>query len=86
MLAFLETPSVYAELATVGMPVRLVVGERSAVSDGRLSPTRWLKGELHRRADAVVAKRATARAKRNLRISVRPPLVFPEGLLRVARG
>jgi len=56
VLAFLETPSVYAELACVGMgDVRLVVGERNTVPGGRSSVSRVMKSHLHRLADAVVA-------------------------------
>ena len=56
VLAFLETPAVYAELATRGLRgVRLVVGERNTVPRGRASITRVLKSQLHRAADAVVA-------------------------------
>lgn len=54
-LAFLETPAVYAELASVGQAsIRLVVGERSGVLDGRASISRIFKSHLHRIADAVV--------------------------------
>jgi glycosyltransferase involved in cell wall biosynthesis len=56
VLAFLETPSVYAEIASVGLvSFRLVVGERSGVLDGRATISRILKSHLHRIADAVVA-------------------------------
>ena len=55
VLAFLETPVVYAELATRGLRgVRLVVGERSTVPGGRASVARVLKSQLHRAANAVV--------------------------------
>lgn len=52
-LAFLNTPSVYAELACLNLPIKLVVGERSAAhaSDKRLNRT--LRSYLHRLADVV---------------------------------
>ena len=56
VLAFLETPVVYAELATVGMPgLRLIVSERNSVYGGHATAGRVLKSQLHRVADAVVA-------------------------------
>lgn len=56
VLAFLETPAVYAEFACLGLRgVRLVVGERSTVPDGRASVSRVLKSHLHRLSHAVVA-------------------------------
>lgn len=62
VLAFLETPAVYAELATRGLRgVRLVVGERNTVPGGRVSVARVLKSQLHRAADAVVANTHTHR-------------------------
>jgi len=56
VLAFLETPSVYAELACIGSAsVRLVVGERNTVPGERISVSRVIKSHLHRLADVVVA-------------------------------
>lgn len=56
VLAFLETPAVYSEFACLGLQgVRLVVGERSTVPDGRASVSRVLKSHLHRLSHAVVA-------------------------------
>jgi glycosyltransferase involved in cell wall biosynthesis len=62
VLAFLETPAVYAELACLGLRrVRLVVGERSTVPDGPASVSRVLKSHLHRLSHAVVANSRTQR-------------------------
>jgi glycosyltransferase involved in cell wall biosynthesis len=55
VLAFLETPAVYAELACLAAPgVRLVVGERNSVPDDTVSAARWIKSQLHRSAHCVV--------------------------------
>lgn len=55
VLAFLETPCVYAEWACFGLSdVRLVVGERSSISGRRVGISRWLKSLSHKLADAVV--------------------------------
>jgi glycosyltransferase involved in cell wall biosynthesis len=62
VLAFLETPVVYSELATRGLRgVRLVVSERNTFPGGRVSVSRALKSQLHRAADAVVANTHTHR-------------------------
>ena len=61
VLAFLEAPALYAELA--GLPSRkwgLVVGERSAHPDTGRGRRRWLRWP-HRFADAVVANSHTNR-------------------------
>ena len=61
VLAFLEAPSLYAELA--GLPFRkwgLVVGERSAHPETGTGWRRWLRWP-HRFADAVVANSHTNR-------------------------
>ncbi len=54
VLAFLETPCVYAELASVGRKsVRLVVSERSLSANASVRISKWLKAQLHRLADCV---------------------------------
>ena len=54
ILAFLETPCLYAELACVGLDhVRLIVSERSMVADGTVSASKFLKAQFHRQADVV---------------------------------
>ena len=61
VLAFLEAPSLYAELA--GLPNRnwaLVVGERSGHPETGKGPRRWLRWP-HRFADAVVANSHSTR-------------------------
>ncbi len=53
VLAFLDTPSIYAELACVGLPTRLIVGERSAAYSGERGMHRTIRSNLHRLANAV---------------------------------
>lgn len=54
VLAFLETPSVYAELACIGHHnVRLIVSERSISPDRKITFTKTIKAILHIFADAV---------------------------------
>jgi glycosyltransferase involved in cell wall biosynthesis len=54
ILAFLETPCLYAELACVGLDdVRLIVSERSIVPDATITASKFLKTQFHRRADMV---------------------------------
>ncbi|MBX7120087.1 MAG: glycosyltransferase [Gemmatimonadaceae bacterium] len=55
VVAFLETPAVYAELAAVGQGTTLLVGERNSVPGGAVSMGRAVKSQLHRMADLVVA-------------------------------
>jgi len=55
VLAFLETPVVYAEVACIGMPgVRVIASERSSVMDGKVSAGRLVKSWLHLLASKVV--------------------------------
>lgn len=54
VLAFLETPCVYAEIACLGLKmVRLVVSERSSVPDGIVTISKWVKAQLHRQAHVI---------------------------------
>jgi glycosyltransferase involved in cell wall biosynthesis len=54
VLAFLETPSIYAELACIGhQKVRLIVSERNLSPDGKITFTKTIKAILHIFADAV---------------------------------
>jgi len=56
VIAYLETPAVYAELASfAARKFALVVSERSTVPVGGMRLQRRLKSQLHRRADAVVS-------------------------------
>lgn len=55
VVAFLETPAVYAELACVGAGVRLLVGERNSVVGDTVGFVRRAKSRLHGLADLVVA-------------------------------
>jgi len=60
VLAFLSTPSFYAELATVGLRgVRLVVSERSVVPDQKATCRLRLLALAHLRAQAVVVNSHT---------------------------
>jgi glycosyltransferase involved in cell wall biosynthesis len=82
VLALLETPAVYAELACIGMSaVRLVVGERSTVPGGRASFTRALKSHLHRLSHVVVANSQSQRhwLSRNFRFLERKTLCIWNG-------
>lgn len=55
VIAFLETPAVYAELACLATGVRLLVGERNSVVGDEVTFGRSIKSSLHRLADVVVA-------------------------------
>jgi glycosyltransferase involved in cell wall biosynthesis len=57
VIAFLETPCVYAELAAAGIlrKVRVIASERSMVYGGMVSPDRYAKSQIHRLAHNVVA-------------------------------
>ncbi|MCZ8132990.1 MAG: glycosyltransferase [Steroidobacteraceae bacterium] len=61
IVAFMETPSVYAELASAGLPVRVIVSERVDPLGATYTPMLRARALLHRRADAVVANSATSR-------------------------
>jgi len=55
VIAFLETPVVYAEVACIGMPgVRVIASERNSVMDGKVSAGRLVKSWLHLLASRVV--------------------------------
>jgi glycosyltransferase involved in cell wall biosynthesis len=55
VLAFLETPVVYAELACIGIPsVTVIASERNSVMNGKVSPDRLAKSRLHLLARTVV--------------------------------
>lgn len=54
VLAFLETPSLYAEIANVGRATPpLIVSERSSYSRATLGWQGWLKQWMHRSSDAI---------------------------------
>lgn len=62
VLAFLDTPSVYAELACLGLQnVRVVVSERNTSSTGAVTIAKILKGLLHMRADRITTNCHTQR-------------------------
>jgi glycosyltransferase involved in cell wall biosynthesis len=61
IVAFMETPSIYAELAAWGVPVRVIVSERVDPLGATYTPLLRLRALLHRRADVVVANSATSR-------------------------
>lgn len=55
VIAFLETPAAYAEIACIGISsVRVIVSERSSVMDGKISIGRLAKSRLHLLAHCVV--------------------------------
>jgi glycosyltransferase involved in cell wall biosynthesis len=81
-IAFMETPSVYAEVASLGLGVRLIVSERVDPQIGVRGWSLRVRAFLHRAADAVVANSSTAR---NLWIKCFPRLeskfhVIPNGV------
>lgn len=56
VLAFLNTPCFYAEVARIGLHLRrpaLVVSERFMYLPGRLPLKKWLRQQLHRLADHI---------------------------------
>lgn len=56
VIAFLETPCVYAELATIFLKnIILIVSERNTVKGDRISITRKFKSYLHICANAIVS-------------------------------
>ncbi|MBV5327333.1 MAG: glycosyltransferase family 4 protein [Chlorobium sp.] len=56
VIAFLETPCVYAELATIALRnIKLIVSERNTVIGDKVTLARWLKSYLHLRADVIVS-------------------------------
>jgi glycosyltransferase involved in cell wall biosynthesis len=59
LIAFQETPAVYAELASIGTGVRVIVVESNIVYGGHATASRVLKSQLHRLADAVVSNSHT---------------------------
>ena len=54
ILAFLDTPSLYAEFARIGTRIPLVLSERSAFSQETLSVARWSIQHAHHLADHIV--------------------------------
>lgn len=61
VVAFMETPSIYAEIAAIGLPVRVVASERIDPPGARLTAFLFIRSLLHRAADCVVANSATSR-------------------------
>lgn len=62
VLAYLDTPSIYAVLSVIGRTdTALVVSERSVSQQERPSPLQWFRTNLYRRADHIVANSHTHR-------------------------
>lgn len=62
VLAFLETPAVYAELSSIGMQnIRLVVSERNISPSGTITIPKTFKALLHSFADAITTNSHTQR-------------------------
>lgn len=60
VIAFMETPSIYAELAAMGLrSVRVLVSERVDPEPGPASPMLRLRAVLHRRAARIVTNSYT---------------------------
>lgn len=61
VLAFMETPSLYAEMAALGLPVRVVVSER-VEPPVRADARQYLRAFTHQFADAIVTNSRTSLA------------------------
>jgi glycosyltransferase involved in cell wall biosynthesis len=64
VLSFLTAPNVYAELASLGRGVPLVVSERNDFAPATPAPARWLARRLHVRAANVVTTNSDAQRTR----------------------
>lgn len=68
VLAFLDTPSLYAELASLGITgTRIVVSERSMFLPGKMSLRRRALQQMHRFADAITVNSHHQRDRMNAR-------------------
>ena len=60
IIAYLDTPCLYAELATLGLPnLELIVSERSVSPDGKFRISKFFKSIFHLKAKYVIANSMT---------------------------
>jgi glycosyltransferase involved in cell wall biosynthesis len=60
IIAFLETPCVYAEIASVGLKkLKVVASERNVICEENKDISKWFKVQLHRLADIVTCNSFT---------------------------